>query len=226
MRSAAIAFSAVFALGAVVLVAAGLGQRSSLVYTLGVYPATVAADIDPGDRACQAPVRVPRGAAFDRVGFLVGTYDRAGPELRVQVFEDETGRRLGSGTLAGGYEDLDRTQEHVVPVGRVQTDEALRLCLVNEGRTRAGVIGQVGIASPPTSGTFNGKPIESDLTLNLRSGERSLLAWLPDIADRASRFRASWVTPLTYLLLAVGILVVAPLLLARGIARAAAADDG
>ena len=52
-----------------------------------------------------------------------------------------------------------------------------------------------------------------------RSGERSLAALLPDIAERAARFRAGWVTPTVYLVLAVAIVAGAPLLLARGFAR-------
>ena len=88
------------------------------------------------------------------------------------------------------------------------------------------IVGSIGIASPPTSGTLNGKPIDKDLTVDLRTEERPLLAWLPDMAERASVFRAGWVSPVVYLLLGLGIVVVAPVLLARGIARAAAADRG
>jgi hypothetical protein len=95
---------------------------------------------------------------------------------------------------------------------------------VNQGARPVGVIGQVGVASPPTSATLNGAPLETDMTFNLRSGGSSLAALLPQIAERASRFRAGWVSPVLYLLLALGILVVAPLLLARGLARADAAD--
>ena len=54
--------------------------------------------------------------------------------------------------------------------------------------------------------------------------ERSLLALLPDMAERAALFRAGWISPAVYLVLGLLILVGAPLLLARGLARAAAED--
>jgi hypothetical protein len=62
------------------------------------------------------------------------------------------------------------------------------------------------------------------MTFNLRSGDSSLAALLPQIAERAARFRAGWVGPVLYLLLALAILVGAPLALARGLARADAVD--
>ncbi len=97
--------------------------------------------------------------------------------------------------------------------------------MVNEGPGAVSVIGQAGIASPPTSGTLSGEPITTDLTFNLRDSDRSLVALLQHIADRAARFRAGWVTPLVYLALALAILVAAPLLLARAVARAASDDQ-
>jgi hypothetical protein len=224
MRSAAIGFGAAFALGIAALVLVGLGQRSSLVYSLGVNPARVAAELQPGDRACQAPVRAPSGVAFDRVGFRLIASGAPGPPVRVDVRSDATGRTLASGRLQEGYPELGNKGEHVVEVGRVQTDEPLRVCLANDGRRPVAVVGQVGVASPPTSGTLNGKPIGSDLALNLRSDDRSLLAGLPDIAKRAAVFRAGWVSPILYLLLAIAILVGAPLLVIRALRRAAAAD--
>lgn len=214
-------FVVVFLVGIAAVAAVGLIKQSSLVYSDSVNPVMVAAELGTGDRACQAPIRVPTGAEFDRVGFQVGTYAKPGPRLRVEVLEDASGERLAVGRLKAGYADLGMQS---VPVGRVRTDDPLRVCFVNEDRGKAAIIGQVGVASPPTAGTLNGEPIENDLTIWLRADERPLLAWLPDVAERAAVFRAGWVTPLVYLLLALGIVVLAPVLLARGIARAAAAD--
>jgi hypothetical protein len=226
MRSAAIAFGAVFVAGLLAVVAVALTQQSSLVYSLGVKPGVPAATLERDARACQAPVRPPRDVTFDRVGFLLTTSGRPGPPLQVEVRDAGTERTLASGRLAGGYADLDPAdpQEHVVEVGRVHTDAPLELCLVNEGSRPVSVMGQVGIASPPTSGTLDGAPLETDLTFNLRSGDSSLAAVLPQIAERAARFRAGWVGPALYLVLALAILVGAPLLLARGLAQADAAD--
>jgi hypothetical protein len=83
----------------------------------------------------------------------------------------------------------------------------------------------VGIASPPTSGTLNGTAIPNDLTFNLRGEDRSVLALLPDVAERASRFRAAWVTPGVYLLLAIALVIGGPLLLTRAIGRVASDGD-
>jgi hypothetical protein len=221
MRSGVLGFVAVGAVGLLALVLVGLTQKTSLVYSLGVNPATTAATLQPGDRACQAPVRPPAGAAFDRVGFQLRTPNGAGPPVGVEVRSDATGRRLAEGRLEPGYAGAG---EQVVEVGRVHTDEPLRLCLVNDGDGPVTVVGQVGVASPPTSGSLNGKPISTDITFNLRSRDRSLLAALPDIADRAATFRAGAVSPLVYLLLAIAIVVGAPLLIVRGLRRAAAED--
>ena len=225
MRSAAIAFAAVFLAGLAAVAAVALTQRSNLEYSLGVKPALEAVKLKKGDEACQAPARPPTGTTFDRVGFLLTTTS-PGPPMRVTVREAGTERELGSGRLPGGYGDWDPLdpREHVVDVGLVRTDAPLELCLENTGSKPVGVIGQAGGASPPTAATVNGAALDTDITFNLRSEETSLAALLPQIAERAARVRAGWVSPIVYLFLAIGILVVVPLLLARGLARADAAD--
>jgi hypothetical protein len=220
-------FLAVLAVGLVALVAVGLTQRSSLVYSLGITPALRATQIAPGFPACQGPVRVPGGDTFDRVGFMVDPLT-ASPPVRVEVREAGGGRVLASGRRAGGYGVFKPGSEdlHVVKVDRpVETHAPLDLCLVDEGRAPVAVIGQAGIASPTTTATRAGKPISPDLAFELRRENRSLLALLPNIAERASRFRASWVTPGVYLVLALLILVGAPFLLARGLKSADAEDQ-
>jgi hypothetical protein len=226
MRSAAVAFGAVFVAGLVAATTVAFTQQSSLEYSLGVKPALEAVRLEKGAEACQSPVRPPRDVTFDRVGFLLTTPNPPGPPIRVAVREAGTERELGSGRLPGGYGDWDPLdpREHVVDVGLIRTDAPLELCLENTGSKPIGVIGQAGVASPPTAATINGSALDTDITFNLRSGESSLASLLPQIAERASRFRAGWVSPIVYLLLAIGILVVAPLLLARGLARADAAD--
>jgi hypothetical protein len=152
--------------------------------------------------------------------------DSRGLAVGVEVLEAGTERRLGSGRLAAGYADSFSTHpvEHVVAVGRVHTDAPMQLCLVNEGGRPVTAIGQAGVASPVTSATLNGDPVDADITFNLRDDGTWLAGRLPAIAERASRFRAGWVTPGVYLVLALAIAVGAPLLLARGLARAEAAD--
>jgi hypothetical protein len=221
MRRAATAFGVVL-VGALIGVAGlGLARGSTLAYSLGVSPAVVAATLTPGDRACQAPIRPPTGTDFDRVGIVLATFGRPGPEMAVEVLDDSTGRRLARGSLPAGYPDLDHElREQVVSVGRVDTTAPLRVCIVNEGSRRAAVVGQAGIASPSTTATLNRQPLETDLTVNLRMDRQSLLAHLPDIADRAARFRAGWVGWPLYLALGLLVVVGAPLTLARGLQRA------
>jgi hypothetical protein len=215
-------FLAVLAVGLVALVAVGLPQRSSLVYSLGVAPALRATQIAPGFPACQGPVRVPNGDTFDRVGFMVDPLTGS-PPVRVEVRERSGGRVLASGRLDGGYGAFKPGSQdlHVVELDRaVETRAPVDLCLADAGRAPVAVIGQAGIASPTTSATRAGKPISPDLAFELRRENRSLIALLPTIAERAAQFRAGWVTPGVYLVLALLILVGAPVLLARGLARA------
>jgi len=220
-------FLAVFAVGLVALVAVALSRQSSLVYSLSVTPSLQAAGLSDGTRACQGPVRAPSGKAFDRVGFVVTPMPGPRLPIRVEVREADGGRVIASGQLNGSYRALanGRPREQVVDVGRVETDAPLELCLIGDGDGGAAVLGQAGVASPTTSATLDGKPLASDLTFNLRTGDKSLAAWLPDIAERAAKFRAGWVTPAVYWVLALLILVGAPVLLARGLARAAAEDQ-
>jgi hypothetical protein len=226
MRRTMIGFAVPLALGLVALLAVGLAQGSTLVYSLGVNPAIVAAEVKRGERACQAPILVPRGTEFDSVGFVLASSGRPGSKLHVEVLNDSTGRRIASGTLPAGYRDPPGVTEHVVQVGDVRTDDPLWVCVTNAGPRRVSMVGQDGVASTPTSATLERKGLPTDLTINLRAEEQSLIALLPDMADRASRFRAGWIVPPVYFVLGVLILVGAPVLLARGLGRAAAADAG
>ena len=222
MRSVAIGFAVVFLAGMVGVAALGLSLGSSLAYSLGVNPATVAATLEPGDRACQAPIRPPTGTEFDRVGFLVATFGEPGPPLGVEVRDDSTGRRLETGRLRDGYADFDAAlREHVVSVGRVDVRTPLRVCIVNEGTRPAGVIGQDGVASPSTTATLEGEPLTTDLGINLREDRQSLIARLPEMAERAARFRGGWVGPPLYLAVALALVLGAPVMITRGLRRQA-----
>jgi hypothetical protein len=224
-RRAVIGFVAVLAVGLIAVAGVGLTRGSSLVYALGAAPAGTFVTVAPGAVACQTPISVPDGAEFDRVVFSPSTFGKPGPELTVEVREVASRRRLARGTLAAGYPDITQAPRQVVEVGRVATGAPIEVCLRNTGDDRVGIHGQPGIASPRTHATLDGKQIPVDMAITLNREERSFLALLPSIADRASLFRAGWVTPLTYLILALLVVIAVPLLLVRGMARAAAADD-
>jgi hypothetical protein len=216
MRSA---FAVVFLAGLALLAVLGFTRGSGLVYSPGVSPQVPVTELPRDSRGCQGPMRSPDGAAFDRVALTVGVAGAPGPPVRIEVVDAESRRVLGEGSLAGGYPGAT---EQVVPVGEVRTDDALSVCLIPGAKVA--VLGQPGIASPETTATIDGVDSDVDFAFTLRSEERSLIASAPDIARRAALFRAGWISPAVYLLLALGVIVVAPLLLARGFGRAAAAD--
>jgi hypothetical protein len=220
-RRAIVGVVAVLAAGLIAIVAVGLTHGSSLVYSLGVSAAGPAVVPQPGSVACQTPISVPDGAAFDRVGFTVTTYDQPGPELQVEVRTVDGGRRLASGALPEGYRDGAK----VVAVGRVATRAPIEVCLRNAGAVPVAVYGQATVASPRTNATLDGKKHTADMAITLNREQRSFIALLPTMAKRASLFRAGWVGPFTYLVLALLVLIAAPLLLIRGLAAAAEADE-
>jgi len=226
MRSrAAIGVVAVLAVGLVGLLALGLTRGSGLVYSLGATPSAPLVPIPPGSVACQKPIGVPDGAAFDRVAATLGTYFKPGPEVRVEVRDFSTGRRLAGGRLPGGYPDIAQAPQHVIEVGRVATLAPIEVCLRNAGSRPVAVYGQPAIASPRTYATLDGKKLQFDMAITLNREKRSLIALLPTMAQRASLFRAGWVGPFTYLALALLVLIAVPVLLTRGLARAAAEDS-
>jgi hypothetical protein len=224
MRSALLGFAVVLALGLIATVAIGATQGSGLVYSLGATPANPLFDLRPGARSCQSPIIVPSGDRFDRVSFSVGTAGRPGSELEVSVLDDRTRERLAEGTLAAGYADRDEQPLQTVAVGDVETSEWLRICIENTGERRASVFGQPGIASPNTAARVNGTAVDADMALFLERDERSLIALLPTMLERAATFRAGWITPAVYVVLALLVLVAAPLALAFAVGRAGDAD--
>ena len=208
-----------FLAGLAALAVFGFTRGSGLVYSPGVSAQVPVTELPRNARGCQGPMRSPDGAAFDRVAFTVGTAGAPGPPVRVEVVEADSGRVLGAGSLAGGYPGAT---EQVVPVGEVRTDDPLSICLIPGAKVA--VLGQAGVASPQTTATIDGADSGVDFAVTLRSAERSLIASAPEMAERAALFRPGWISPVVYLLLALGVIVVAPLLLARGFGRAAADD--
>ena len=217
MRRGRLAFAAVFVVGVLALVIAGFARQSDLVYAPGVNPFAPILNLAPGQRACQSPLRSPDGDEFDRVGFSVAALDSP---VRASVVDVGNGRTVATGRLAAG----GGGPAHVVDVGAVRTRAPLQVCIINDGAKRLSLYGQAGAASPHSIGTVRGKDSGFDFAYTLRREPRSVISLLPTIADRATLFRAGWVTPAVYLVLAVLILAIAPLLLARGLGRAAAAD--
>src|SRR3954449_868183 len=108
MRSARLIVVGLTAAAVLALAVVAVAQRTSLAFTLGVARAAAVARLAPGEQACQQPIDVPSGAAFDRVALGVGTSGRPGSPLRLTVREAGGGRVLSTGTLAGGRPGIPR----------------------------------------------------------------------------------------------------------------------
>ena len=214
MRSGVLALVAVLAVGLVALVALGLTRGSSTVYTLGVAPQGPVAQLKPGSRACQGPIDLPDGAKYDRIGI----YPRGGA-VDVLVRPAAGGAALARGTLEGGAGSPPPLR--TADVGRHGSAGAITVCFKNAGDRKLELWGTGSVASPSTSATVDGKPQDFDMGVTFeRAGERSLLALLPDIAERASVFHPQWTSPAAYLVLALLVLLGGPALLVLALRRA------
>jgi hypothetical protein len=198
---------------------AGLREKS-LAFTLGVVPAIAVAPLQPAGEICQQPIGVPPGAGFDRVRFVLGTYNRRGPRLAVTVRDAQTNAILGQGALPGGYGDIAQEPSHEVAVGHVPADRAVSVCIANRGDRKVAVWGNADIAAPGTVATRDGAPQGYDLTLVFLRKPRPLLTEAGAIAQRAVVFKPDWMGAWTVWLLWALVVVAVPALLVRAAAGA------
>jgi hypothetical protein len=194
-------------------------HRTSLAFTLGVIRAAPAVVLAPGQQACQRPIDVPGGGAFDRVGLSVGTFQRAGSPLTLTV-QHAGGRVLGRGTLAGGYPDIASVPVHHVPLDRTVGEGRVAVCVRNEGEQRVALYGNADAAARSSSAYKDGRPAKVDLSLEFERSSRSWASELPRMLDRAALFRAPWLGPWAYWILAAAFVVVAPWLVLRALRAA------
>ena len=217
MRSAGCVAAILAALAVLALAASATLRGERLAFTLGVTSGGPVAVVEPGSRVCQRDVIVPQGGGFDRVRLSLGTYQRPGPPVDL-IVRDAGGATLARGALRGGYPDIAQAPSHSVRVGEVGDERRIDVCVANEGSRRVAVYGNAGIASQTSSAELDGQPQEYDLNLAFETRERSIAALWPAMADRAALFRAAWVGPWTYLVLALLVLVAVPALLVRALA--------
>src|SRR4051794_8841893 len=72
--------------GLVAIVVLATGSDHPQAFTLGVGPAAPVVTLQPGDRACQAPIAIPGTAAdFDSVVVALGTFRRPGSEVALSI---------------------------------------------------------------------------------------------------------------------------------------------
>jgi hypothetical protein len=222
MRSAT-ALLLAFAIGGVaVLAVLGLTRESTLVYTLGVQPQLPIA-LPARMTACQAPIVVPRGERFERVVFYPANPADSEAELEVSVWDAAGERRLAraAGAPPVPPEGKAPPPAQRVDVGELSVDGPVRVCFENGGEGNVDLWGSTDIASGPTTATIDGAPTAADIALVLeRDDPSSILALLPEMADRASLFRARWLSPGAYAVIAVLVLVAVPALLVSALRTA------
>jgi hypothetical protein len=225
MRSARVVIAGLTAAAVLGLAVVAVAQRTSLAFTLGVARASAVARLGPGEQACQRPIDVPSGAAFDRVVLAVGTYGRPGPPLRLTVRAANGGGVLASGAPAAGYPDVARR-----PVARVRLDRTVRaaqtisVCVENRGPARVGVYGDADLAARTSTAVKDGRPLRRDLSLVFERPPRSVASEVPAALERAALFRFPGLGAWAYVALAALLVVGGPLLLIRAVRVASAGD--
>jgi hypothetical protein len=203
--------------GVVALVLVAASDDRELAFTLGVVPATVAAEVGPGETVCQSPITASVG--FARVRFQAASPGGAARSLEVSVLDAASRARLGAGRVGRvPAEPAEVTAE----VGAVAGGRRIAVCVENEGPRRVALYGNTAGAVLTSQASDDERPLETDLTLVfLRPESRSMLALLPDMFERAALFRPGWVGPGVFWLLAAGLVLAVPVLLARALADAA-----
>jgi hypothetical protein len=216
MRSARLLLVALCAAGTLLVVTLALTRDTTLAFTLGVTNVAPFVRVEPGQTACQRPISVPTGGAFDRIAFTLGTYRRTGPPVDVTV-RDAGGRVVARGRLAGGYPDITAQPRHSVSVGRVGGGDGLAVCLANGGEHSVAIYGNADAASRTSSAYLGPRPLGVDLNLVFERESRSLATLLPRMLDRASLFRPRVTGPWVYVFLAFLVVVLVPALLASAL---------
>jgi len=225
MRRAVVVFAALAALavGALVLVAAGRDTR--LAFTLGVTPGSAVTTLAPGQSACQTAIDVPRGGGFDTITIPLQTAARPGTLIQATVQDATSTSVLARGTLAGGTwagSDAPAARIRVTPV--VPEKTRIAVCLRNAGARPVGVTGNADISTSSSSLLKDGKPVGADAAFTFEHEQRSVLSLFRVSADHAARFKAGWVGPWAFWLLAGLVAIAVPLLIAFALARATRRD--
>jgi hypothetical protein len=110
--------------------------------------------------------------------------------------------------------------------GSVAGSRKVVACFLDVGAAPAVLLPPPGTPTRVTVERSDGLADYADIGLELnRSDDRSLLALLPDVFDRASLFRPGWVGAWTYWLLLVALVIGVPVLLSRALASASDEDE-
>jgi hypothetical protein len=214
---------AVLAVAGVLLV--GATRKTELAFTLGVTPGGIVTTLAPGEQACQRPIDVPKNGGFDGITVPLGTFHQPGSAVEATVIRLPGRSPLARGTLPAGYPDIGaRELERIAVTPAVPEGARIAVCLRNTGTGRVAVYGNGDLASPGSTLFKDSRPATADASLSFTRGSRSVLSEFGVSADHAALFKAGWVGPWTFWLLAALVALGVPALLAFALARAARED--
>lgn len=166
---------------------------------------TTPIDLRQGQQLCAEDILIPPDAKIAQM-VMEQPADRPSPPLEVRLSGpgyDSAPSRVEPG-IAGGtivYVDIDPPDREVFG----------RLCVRNLGRTSARLVGTTEFRTQAAQqASVDGEPIAADLTLTFLDDRRvSALAFLPEIVDRMTTFRAflgaEWLLWLLLVLVVVGV---------------------
>ena len=209
-RTVAAAMAALAALGVLALLAAALLDDRERAFSVGLPPVRIAAELQPGQRACRAGIDVP--AEFSRLRLVTASFGRPGPALGITAGGAQ-------GTVPAGYPDNSTVEARL---DRVPQRERIEVCVTNEGDSRVALFGSPPDAAP-TQLSDPGLQPQLGVTF-LREEPSSMAALVPAAFERASLFRPAWVGPWTFWVLLVLVAAGLPALLAAAY-RSAVTDS-
>ena len=223
----------------VLLVVAGelvfaAGKRTDIVESTWVNPVVPVAPVKPGGTVCQQPIGVSE--SFDRVRFNAGTFGKPGPPLFVSVTDLDSHAELASGAVRPGW--VDNGKPRNVAVGSVKPGPQVSVCIRNGGRVSAyfygdyyhGAFGKGPLGVTPTNSTstadVDGTVLEGDLAMSLYSSKsHTTLSWLPALFRHAAAFKPPFVAAWTFWLLALLLVIGAPVAVWAALRSASRTED-
>lgn len=217
--------------GASLLAVAATDQRERAFAVGPVPPHGVAAELAPGQTACQGPIDVAAPATDVRL--VLGAPAGSGPPLRLTIRDlDAGGGVIADAAIEGGYGD---GASPTASIPELEEGGLIELCLQNTGSGPADLYGSL---PPDDRPPYADRPAPNSSQLEvpraggenvlsidfLRAEPASALSLVPEIFTRASLFRPGWVGAWTFWILLAALLVGVPALLGRSLA-AAVGDD-
>ncbi len=188
-------------------------------------PGGVVTTLGPGQTACQRPIDVPQGGGFDAITVPLGTFHQPGSAVEATVIAVPGRAPLARGTLAAGYPDVGARAVERIPVSpAVREGARVAVCLRNTGDGRVAVYGNGDLATSESTLFKDGNPVGVDASLAFTRDRRSVLSQFGLSADHAALFKAGWVGPWTFWLLAALLTLGVPALLAFALARSGRGD--